>query len=89
MSAIWNRAQLFGQPLTLIADRLVEVRQPPLQLGVEVLRVLLGLDDRELAELEAGAGHRAAAERARAHQQVVLGQRGDQVLDLLVRRRRG
>ena len=46
--------------------------------------MLLGLDDRQLAELQAGAGHRAAAEGARAHQQVVLGQRGDEVLDLLV-----
>ena len=46
--------------------------------------MLLGLDDRELAELQAGAGHRAAAEGARPDLQVVLGQRGDQVLDLLV-----
>ena len=55
-------------------DRLVEVRQPLLELRVEVLGVLLGLDDRELAELQARAGHGPAAEGARPHQQVVLGQ---------------
>src|SRR5215212_20340 len=57
------------------ADRHIEVGQPLLQLRVQVLRVLLGLDDRELAELQAGASHRAAAEGARADQQVVLGER--------------
>src|SRR5829696_1904338 len=46
------------------ADRHVEVGEPLLELRVEVLRVLLGLDDRQFAELEAGAGHGAAAEGA-------------------------
>src|SRR5690349_2797244 len=53
-------------------DRRVELRQPLLQVGVEVLGVLLGLDDRELAELQPRAGHRAAPECARPNLQVVL-----------------
>ena len=69
MSATWVRAQELGQPLTLIVMRHVEpvgdVGQPLLQLGDHVGRAGLGLDDRELAELDAGAGHRAAPERAR------------------------
>src|SRR6185437_10508764 len=60
------------------AHRLGEVRQPPLQLAVELLRPGLGLDDRQLAELDAGAGQRALPERARVHRQVVGGKLGDQ-----------
>src|SRR3954452_14311848 len=67
-----------GAPVDVDRDRLVELRQPLLELGVEVLRMLLGLDDRQLAELQPGAGHRAAAERAGPHLQVVGGQRVDQ-----------
>ena len=63
MSASWNRAHEFGQPLTLIVIGRVEVGQPLVELGVQVTGPALGLDDRELAELDAGAGHRAAAER--------------------------
>src|SRR3954447_20319357 len=64
---------------------LVEVRETLLQLAVEVLGVLLGLDDRQLAELEPGAGHRAAAECAGPHLQVGSGELGHELLDLLVR----
>ena len=42
-------------------DRRVEVGEPPLELGDEVAGAVLGVDDRELAELDAGAGHRVAA----------------------------
>ena len=67
MSATWMRAQEFGQPLTLMVMRLVEVGQPlaPAR-STSSARAGLGLDDRELAELDAGAGHRAAPPGRRA-----------------------
>src|SRR3954447_6494604 len=41
-------------------DRHRQLRETVLELGDQVGGALLGLDDRELAELDAGAGHRAA-----------------------------
>ena len=61
MSATWVRAQALGQPLTLTRDRGVEVGEAPLELGDQVAGAVLGVDDGELAELDAGAGHRVAA----------------------------
>ena len=79
MSASWKRAHEFGQPFTLIVIGRVEVRQPPVQLGVQVAGPALGLDDRELAELDAGAGHRAAPEHVRTGLQVDRLELGDQL----------
>src|SRR5918992_5071050 len=47
------------------SDRLVEVRHAVLQLAIEPVRALLGLDDGELAELDPRAGHGAPPQRAR------------------------
>ena len=65
MSASWNRAHEFGQPLTLIADRGVEVGQPPVQLGVQVRARCLVSTIASLQNSMPGAGHRAAPERRR------------------------
>ena len=54
-----------GAAVDVDGERLVERRQPVLELADQVRRPRLGLDDRELAELDPGARHRAAAERAR------------------------
>src|SRR6478672_5938738 len=54
-----------GAAVDVDADRGVEAGQPPLQLPVQVGGPLLGLHDRQLAELDPGAGHRAAPERRR------------------------
>jgi hypothetical protein len=67
MSATWVRAQAFGQPLRWIeigtsgctsARRFSRLLDQP-------DRPLLGLDDRELAELDAGARHGRAPPRRR------------------------
>ena len=81
MSASWNRAHEFGQPFTLIVIGRVEVRQAPAELGVEVAGAALGLDDGQLAELDAGAGHRAAPEDVRAGLQVDRLELGHQLRD--------
>src|SRR5262249_45789844 len=70
-----------GAAVDVDADRGVEAGQPPVKFGVEVLRPLLGLHDRQLAELDAGAGHRAPAERRRAHLQVTRGEFLGQLAD--------
>ena len=67
MSATWNRAQELGQPLTLIVIGVSKSGSRCSSSVGSVSAALLGLDERQLAELDAGAGHRAAAERRRAH----------------------
>ena len=69
MSAIWVRAQAFGQPLMLMVMRHVEVAEPLLQLVDQRDPAGLGLDDGQLAELDAGAGHHVAPEGRRLDRQ--------------------
>ena len=81
MSATWKRAQEFGQPLTLMRHRLGEVRQPPLQLRVQVLRP--GPWSRRSPACRTRCRCRPSCrspERARAHRQVRGRQLGDQRL---------
>src|SRR5690348_1600760 len=66
-------------------DRGVEAGQPALQLADQVGGPGLGLDDGELAELDAGAGHRVPAERTRAGRQAGGIQFGHQILGALGR----
>src|SRR5438034_5610590 len=54
-----------GAAVDVDADWGVEAGQPPLQLRMQIRGPLFGLHDRELAELDPGAGHRAAPERRR------------------------
>ena len=65
MSATWNRAQEFGQPLTLMVIGVSKSGSRRLEFGADRLGAPLRLDDRELAELDAGAGDRAAMKRRR------------------------
>ena len=67
MSATWNRAHEFGQPLTLMVIGVSKSGSRLLQLLPDRLGAVLRLDERELAELDAGAGDRAAPERRRPH----------------------
>ena len=55
-----------GAAVDVDRDLGVEVGEALLQLGHQAARALLGVDDRELAELDAGAGHRRAPPVARA-----------------------
>ena len=83
MSATWKRAHEFGQPLTLIV---IGVSKPGSRRSISLAQRLgaaLGLDEGELAELDAGAGDRAAPERRRAHGVAELGHPGHDRLDVL------
>ncbi len=59
-----------GASVDVDADRLVEVGQASLKLVDQGPGLRLGLDDRELAELDTGAGHGPAPEDARPDDQV-------------------
>src|ERR1700761_7279592 len=72
-----------GAAVHVDRDRLGEVGQPPLQLADQVAGARLGLDDGQLAELDAGARHRVPAERARVHLQAGGLELGHQVSDLV------
>ena len=100
MSATWVRAHALGQPLTLTvigASRSGKRRSSSVD---QVAGAVLGVDDRELAELDAGAGHRVAApvrrprrrgrsrRAGRAAGSTTVGVDADQH-DLLVRREAG
>ena len=61
----------------------VGVRQTRVELGRYARRQLLGLHDRELAELQPGAGQGRAGEGARIGIEPQLAQAGDGVVDLL------
>src|SRR3954449_9996103 len=65
------------------ADRHGQVREPVLELGDQVGGALLGLDNRELAELDAGAGHRAASPGGRLRRETDRLEACDQVVDLV------
>src|SRR3954469_7233038 len=65
-------------------DRGVELRKSPRELLVEVDRAHLGLDDGQLAELDARAGHHPAPEDVRTDAQVPRLELGDQRVDLVV-----
>src|SRR5438445_3614328 len=67
-----------GAAVDVDVDVLVEVGEALLELGVEPLGAHLRLADRELAELDAGASHDAAAERARPRAKVLFVERLDQ-----------
>ena len=67
------------------AHRRLEVAHPILEVGDDPRRDLLGLADREPAELDAGARDRLPAERARAHRRAGRGHLGRRLLDVLVR----
>ncbi len=65
MSATWMRAHEFGQPLTCSESGDVERGKRAFEMVDGGCRDSLGLDDRELAELDPGAGHGASTELAR------------------------
>ena len=71
-----------GAAVDVDGDRGVEVGEALLQLGDQVDGALLGVHDRELAELDAGAGHRGAAPVRGSRLEVDLGEVGDQRLDV-------
>src|SRR3954469_13728278 len=73
-----------GAAVHVDGDRGVELRQSPRELLVEVDRAHLGLDDGQLAELDAGAGHHPAPEDIRTDAQVTRLELGDQRVDLVV-----
>ena len=62
MSATWNRAQEFGQPLTLIVIGVSKSGSRRSSSVPDRLGPALGLDHGQLAELDAGAGDGAAVE---------------------------
>src|SRR3954462_8540098 len=74
-----------GATVEVDRDRCVEVRQASLELFVEFDRADLGFDDRELAELDAGARHRAASEHGRLDAQVASFELLDKCIDTVVR----
>ena len=80
MSATWVRAGVRAA-VDVDRDRDVEVREALLELADQRLGAVLGVDDRELAELDAGAGHRVAPPVGQARGQADLlevgGERGD------------
>ena len=78
MSATWVRAQALGQPLTLTVIGTSRSGNRCSSSAIRSARALLGLDDRELAELDAGAGHRLAAPVRRPGRQPDPVERGDQ-----------
>ena len=73
-----------GAAVDVQGDRGVERRdvgEPALELGDRRGGGGLGLDDRELAELDAGARHRVPAERARRDRQAEVVEAGDEGVD--------
>ena len=67
------------------ADRRLEIAHALLEVGDDARRDLLGLADRETAELDAGAGDGLAAERGRLDRRAGSGHLGLGLLDVLVR----
>src|SRR5690606_21424059 len=76
-----------GAAVDVQAERLerAEVAEPLLELRDRGGGRRLGLDDRELAVLDAGARDGAPTERAGAGLEAELGEAGDQGLDLVLR----
>ena len=66
MSAVWMRAHELGQPLTLTVIGVSSSGTRCSSSSIEVRGAVLGVDDRELAVLDAGARHRVAAPLRRA-----------------------
>ena len=82
MSATWKRAHEFGQPLTWIASGVSNVGSRFSSSATSVAPCL-GLDDRELAELDPGACHRLPTESRRSRLEIEQLEVRDQWLHLV------